>query len=71
MVEEITQAWQRWAGRRRLCALALAPAAQAEDDFLSALFGAFGGGHSPQTRYHPLPFGNEGQPAGPQDLPAG
>jgi hypothetical protein len=40
------------------CAQALAPSAQAED-FLSALFGAFGGGrsHAPSI---PLPFTNEG-----------
>jgi Protein of unknown function (DUF2865) len=48
-----------------LCALALAPAAQAED-FLSALFGAFGGGrpHAPSI---PLPFANEGNPFAPQN----
>ena len=42
------------------CTLALAPAARAED-FLSALFGAFGGGrsHAPSIR---LPFANEGDP---------
>jgi hypothetical protein len=41
-----------------LCASALAPTAYAED-FLSALFGAFGGGrsHGPAI---PLPFANEG-----------
>jgi hypothetical protein len=41
-----------------LVALALAPAAQAED-FLSALFGAFGG-HRPQAPSMPLPFASEG-----------
>ena len=41
-----------------LVALALAPAAQAED-FLSALFGSFGG-HRPQTPAMPLPFASEG-----------
>jgi hypothetical protein len=48
-----------------LCAPALAPAAQAED-FLSALFGAFGGGrpHAPSI---PLPFANEGNPFAPQN----
>jgi hypothetical protein len=48
-----------------LCALALAPAAQAED-FLSALFGAFGGGrsHAPSI---PLPFAGEGNPFAPQN----
>jgi hypothetical protein len=39
-----------------LCALVLAPAAQAED-FLSALFGAFRGGRAPSIR---LPFASEG-----------
>jgi hypothetical protein len=51
-----------------LCALALAPSAQAED-FLSALFGAFGGGrsHAPSIR---LPFANEINPFAPQsDVP--
>src|SRR6202165_5744013 len=49
-----------------LCALALAaPAAHAED-FLSALFGAFGGGrsHAPSI---PLPFASEGNPFFPQN----
>jgi hypothetical protein len=43
-----------------LCASALVPAAQAQD-FLSALFGAFGGGrsHAPSM---PLPFASEGIP---------
>jgi hypothetical protein len=43
-----------------LCAAAVAPAAQAED-FLSALFGAFGGGrsHAPSI---PLPFASESNP---------
>jgi Protein of unknown function (DUF2865) len=47
-----------------LCVLALAPKAQAED-FLSALFGAFGGGrsHAPSI---PLPFASEGAPFAPQ-----
>ena len=47
-----------------LCALTPAPAAHAED-FLSALFGAFGGGrsHAPST---PLPFASEGSPFAPQ-----
>lgn len=49
------------------CALTMAPSAQAED-FLSALFGAFGGGrsHAPST---PLPFASEGNPfASPTDI---
>jgi hypothetical protein len=48
-----------------LCALTLAPAAQAED-FLSALFGAFGGGrsHAPSIR---LPFTHERNPFSPQN----
>jgi hypothetical protein len=45
------------------CVSALAPVAHAED-FLSALFGAFGMGH----RHTPaMPFANEGNPFGPQD----
>ena len=43
-----------------LCALALAPAAQAED-FLSALFGAFGVGRPPAPSI-PLPYASEGSP---------
>jgi Protein of unknown function (DUF2865) len=43
------------------CAMALAPAARAED-FLSALFGAFGGGGRPQAPAMPLPFANDGAP---------
>jgi Protein of unknown function (DUF2865) len=48
-----------------LCASTLAPPAHAED-FLSALFGAFGGGraHAPSVS---LPFGNGGGPFAPQD----
>lgn len=48
-----------------LAVLSLAPAAHAED-FLSALFGAFGGGrsHAPSV---PLPFASEGNPFAPQD----
>ena len=53
-------------GAVALCALALAPTAQAED-FLSALFGAFGGGRAPSIR---LPFANEINPFAPQnDVP--
>jgi hypothetical protein len=44
-----------------LVALAFAPAAHAED-FLSALFGAFGGGRPPVIS---LPFANEGGPLAP------
>jgi Protein of unknown function (DUF2865) len=47
-----------------LCASALAPAAQA-NDFLSALFGAFGGGRSNAPSI-PLPFASEGNPFAPQ-----
>jgi hypothetical protein len=52
-------------GAVALGALALAPAAQAED-FLSALFGAFGGGRSqaPSVR---MPFAGEGNPFAPQN----
>jgi hypothetical protein len=51
-------------GASALCALAFAPAAQAED-FLSALFGAFGGSgiHAPAST--PLPFANEGDASNP------
>lgn len=47
-------------------AAVLAPAAQAED-FLSALFGAFGGGrsHAPSM---PLPFASEGSPFSQGDM---
>ena len=47
-----------------LCASALAPSAHAED-FLSALFGAFGA-HRPATPAIPLPFANEGDPSAAQ-----
>ncbi|WP_291686945.1 DUF2865 domain-containing protein [Bradyrhizobium sp.] len=50
-------------------ALALAPAAHAENDFLSALFGAFGGGRSHGPEIIRVPYASEGEPAGPQDLP--
>ena len=46
-----------------LCASALGPAAQAQD-FLSALFGAFGGGRS-HVPSIPLPFASEGNPFAP------
>jgi Protein of unknown function (DUF2865) len=55
-------------GALALCALTPAPAAHAED-FLSALFGAFGGGrsHAPSI---PLPFASESNPLAPQsDVP--
>jgi hypothetical protein len=50
-----------------LSALALAPAAQAED-FFSALFGGFGGGRPRAAETIRMPYGNEGEPAGPQDF---
>lgn len=56
-------------GAVALCALALAPAAQAENDFISALFGAFGGGRSSGPEMIRVPYANEGQPAGAQDFP--
>ena len=56
-------------GAVALCALALAPAAQAENDFFSALFGAFGGGHSREPEMIRVPYANEGQPGGPQNFP--
>jgi hypothetical protein len=59
-------------GAVALCTLALVPAAQAENDFLSALFGAFGGGHSRGPDVIRVPYANEGEPAGAQDfLPQG
>jgi hypothetical protein len=58
-------------GAVALCALALAPAAHAENDFLAALFGAFGGGHSRGAEIIRVPYGNEGEPAGPQNFPQG
>jgi hypothetical protein len=59
-----------WTSGRRLAlatvaavaVVAAAPRAQAED-FLSALFGAFSGRHSPQLPI-PLPFANDGAGAG-------
>jgi hypothetical protein len=48
-----------------LCALAFEPSAQAED-FLSALFGAFGGGRS-QAPSVPLPFASESNPLASQN----
>ena len=48
-----------------LCASALAPSAHAED-FLSALFGAFGA-HRPAMPATPLPFANEGDPSAQPD----
>jgi hypothetical protein len=60
---------KRWAfgAAVALCASTLAPVAQAED-FLSALFGAFGGGrsHAPAI---PVPFASEGNPFAPQNSP--
>jgi hypothetical protein len=48
----------KWAGlAAALCALALAPAAQAQD-FFSALFGAIGRARAPQP-YISMPFANE------------
>jgi hypothetical protein len=52
-----------------LCVLTVAPPAQAED-FLSALFGAFGGGRA-QAPSVPLPFANEGSPSAPQSPASG
>ena len=49
------------------CVLAPGPAAQAQD-FLSTLFGGFGG-HRPQAPAMPLPFANDGAAAAsPFDL---
>jgi hypothetical protein len=54
-------------GAVALCALALVPAAQAED-FFSALFGAFGGGRPHAREIIPAPNASEGEPGGPQDF---
>jgi hypothetical protein len=54
-------------GAVALGALALAPAAQAED-FFSALFGAFGGGRPHAREIIRVPYANEGEPAGPQNF---
>ena len=56
-------------GAVALCALAVAPAAQAED-FFSALFGAFGGGRSHGPEIVRVPYANESDPAGPQNFPS-
>lgn len=55
-------------GAVALCALALAPAAQAED-FLSALFGAFGGGRPHAPGIFRLPFAGSGPFAPQTDVP--
>jgi hypothetical protein len=55
----------RWVAGGVLMVCALAPAAHAED-FLSALFGAFGGGRSHAFTI-PLPFANEGGPVAQGD----
>ena len=57
-------------GAVALCALALAPAAQAENDFLSALFGAFGGGHSRGPDIIRVPYANESEPGRSAKLPS-
>jgi hypothetical protein len=54
-------------GAVALGALALAPAAQAED-FFSALFGAFGGGRSRGPAIIRVPYANESESAGPQNF---
>ncbi len=51
-------------GAVALCALAVAPAAQAED-FISALFGAFGASRPQAPASIPLPFANEGDASAP------
>ena len=48
-----------------VCVLTLAPAATKAEDFLSALFGAFGGGR-PHAASASLPFAGEGNPLVPQ-----
>jgi len=53
-----------WSAAAVLAAVAFAPAAQAED-FLSALFGAFGGAR-PQAPMTPLPYASEGNTGAPE-----
>src|ERR1700744_3363322 len=52
-----------------LCVPVLAPAAHAED-FLSALFGAFGARHHAPSASMPLPFASEGETNAPADARA-
>jgi len=61
--------WLAFGAAALLSASALAPAAHAED-FLSALFGAFGA-HRPVARAMPLPFASEGEvaPRQPSHVP--
>ena len=49
-----------------MCVLTLAPAATKAEDFLSALFGAFGGGRPHAPEIIRLPFASEGGPIVPQ-----
>jgi len=58
-----------WGGAAALIAVSIAPAAQAED-FLSALFGAFGV-HRPQPRATPLAYGAEESTTNPAFPPEG
>lgn len=51
-----------------MCALAPAPSAQAED-FLSALFGAFGGGRAQAPEIVRFPYASEGGAMAPQGEP--
>src|ERR1700737_96890 len=57
----------RVGARALACVSALGPAAQAED-FLSALFGAFGARPPRSAPYVSLPFANDGPPMAPQVL---
>ncbi len=56
-------------GTLALCALAPAPAAQAED-FFSALFGGFGVGRPHGPEMIRVPYANESEPVGPQNFPS-
>jgi hypothetical protein len=64
MFATMTRRWA-WGAAALLGVSALAPAAQAED-FLSALFGAFGARPPRAAPYVSLPFTEEGAPAAPQ-----
>lgn len=57
-----------WGAAALVCLSALAPAAQAED-FLSALFGAFGARPPRNAPYVPMPFSDEGAPQAQAERP--
>lgn len=56
-------------GAVALGALALAPSVHAENDFIAALFGAFGGGSQRGPEMVRVPYASEGDPASRQNFP--